>query len=121
MRQLSKKQLELARREFALVGNNILESGGKRRTFPSEFEIQTVCGMLAISLDIGCYIHSINCRSADVSKAKAYFEANPHLHSPTRLNRSSGKWNFNATDATDLATAFFLEIDPLLQRVQKSI
>ena len=121
MRQLSNKQLELARKEFAVVRANILESGGKRRTFPNEFEIQTVCGVLAISLDIGCNIHSINCRFADVPKAKAYFQSNRNLHSPTRLNPFSGKWNFNATDATDLVTMFFLEINPLLQREQKPI
>ena len=114
MKKLTTKQFEFARKEFSVVEANILESGGKRRTFPNEFELQTVCGTLYISLDIGFYIFSINCRFADVKKAVAHFKSNPHLLSPDRLNPFSGKWNFNGTDATDLVTEFFIEINPLL-------
>ena len=114
MRKLTKKQIEFARKEFSIVEANILESGEKRRDRRNEFELQTVCGTLSITLDFGFYIFSINCRFADVQKAVAHFKSNPHSSSANRLNEYSGKWNFNGTDATDLVTKFFLEINPLL-------
>ena len=119
MRKLTKKQIEFARKEFLVVEANILESGGKRRGTRSEFEIQTVCGTLCISLDIGSYIFSINCRFAEVQKALTHFKS--HSHSAGRLNPYSGKWNFNSTDATDLVTGFFIEINPLLNGTQRPI
>ena len=112
MRRLTKKQIEFARKEFSVVEANILESGGKRRTALNEFELQTVCGILSISLDVGFYIFSINCRFAEVKRAVDHFKSNPS--SSSRLNTFSGKWNFNGTDATDLVTEFFIEINPLL-------
>ena len=114
MRKLTKKQIVFARKEFSVIEANILESGGKRRTFPNEFELQTVCGTLYISLDIGYYIFSINCRFAEVKRAADHFKSNPHSSSSSRLNPFSGKWNFNGTVATDLVTEFFIEINPLL-------
>ena len=86
-----------------------------------DFELPTVCGTLSISLDVGCYIFSINCRFADVQRAVEHFKTKPHSPSFARLNPFSGKWNFNGTDATDLVTEFFLEINPLLNEVQKPI
>ena len=114
MRKLTKKQIAFARKEFSVVETNILESGGKRRSAHNEFELQTICGTLFISLDVGFYIFSINCRFAEVKRAVDHFNANPHSSSSSRLNRFSGKWNFNGTDATDLVTEFFIEINPLL-------
>ena len=114
MKKLTKKQIEFACKEFVVVEANILESGGKRRTAKNELELQTVCGTLSISLNVGFYIFSINCRFADVKKVVDHFKSNPHSSSASRLNPFSGKWNFNGTDATDLVTEFFIEINPLL-------
>ena len=116
MRKLTKEQKQFARKEFVVVEAMILDNGGKKNEIRSmyEFELPTVCGILYISLDVGYYIFSINCRFAEVQKAVAHFKSNPQSHSPSRLNPFSGKWNFNGTDATDLVTAFFMEINPLL-------
>ena len=116
MRELTNKQKEFARKEFAVVETMILDSGGKRSETRStnEFEIQTICGTLSISLDIGFYIFSISCRFADVRRAVEHFKTKPHSASLSRLNQHSGKWNFVGTDATDLVSAFFMEINPLL-------
>ena len=114
MRKLTKKQIAFASKEFSVVEANILESGGKRRDRRNEFDLPTVCGTIYISLDIGFYIFSINCRFADVRKAVDHFKSNPNSSSSSRLNTFSGKWNFNGTDATALVTEFFIEINPLL-------
>ncbi len=108
MRELTKKQKKFARKEFEVVEAMILENGGKRCEFRSmyEFELPTMCGTLSISLNIGCYIFSINCRFAEVQKALEHFKSGQHLSSARRLNPYSGKWNFNGTDATNLVTEF---------------
>ena len=123
MRKLIKKQIEFARKEFAVVEAMILDNGGKKHEIRSmyDFELPTVCGTLSISLDVGFYIFSINCRFAEVQKAVAHFKTKPHSSSSSRLNPFSGKWNFNGTNATDLVTAFFLEINPILNGMQKPI
>ena len=104
---------------ISATNQRLRESGERYTLLPfklHQFISQTgsVCGTLFISLDVGFYIFSINCRFADVKKAVAHFKSNPHLLSPDRLNPFSGKWNFNGTDATDLVTEFFIEINPLL-------
>ncbi len=51
MRKLTKKQIEFARKEFAVVEANILESGGKRRAARNEFELQTALSSSRWTLD----------------------------------------------------------------------
>ena len=121
MRKLFKKQIEFAKKQFAVVEAMILDNGGKKHEIRSmyDFELPTVCGALSISLDAGFYIFSINCRFAEVQEAVAHFKSKPNSPSYSRLNPFSGKWNFNGTDATDLVTQFFLEINPLLNGMQK--
>jgi hypothetical protein len=123
MRKLTKKQCEFARKEFTIVEAMILDSGGVKHEIRKmyQFEIPTVCGTLSISLDVGYYIFSIHCRFADVRQAVEHFKNQSHSPSINRLNPFSGKWNFNDTDATDLVTAFFMEINPLLNGMQKPI
>ena len=121
MRELTNKQKNFARKEFSVVEAMILDNGGKRRGTRSEFEIQTLCGTLSISLDIGCYIYSITCRFAEVKRAVEHFKTQPHSPSPSRLNPFSGKWNFVGTDATDLVSEFFMEINPLLDGTNRPI
>ena len=126
MRKLTQKQTQFARKEFAVVEAMILDNGGKKREIRSmydlyDFELPTVCGTLSISLDVGYYIFSINCRFKDVQTSVEHFKTKPHSPSFSRLNPFSGKWNFNGTDATDLVTAFFMEINPLLNGMQKPI
>ena len=123
MRKLTKKQIELARKEFAVVEAMILDNGGKKHEIRSmyDFELPTLCGTLSISLDAGFYIFSINCRFVDVQKAVAHFKSKPNSPSFARLNPFSGKRNYNGTDATELVTEFVMEINPLLNGMQKPI
>ena len=123
MKKLTKKQIEFARKEFSVVEAMILENGGKKNEIRSmyQFELPTVCGTLFISLDVGFYIFSINCRFAEVKRAVDHFKSNPQSSSASRLNPFSCKWNFNGTDATDLVTEFFIEINPLLNGSPKAI
>jgi hypothetical protein len=117
MRKLTQKQIQFARKQYSAVETMILENGGTRRGIRNEFELQTVCGSISISLDVGFYIFSINCRFAEVQKAVEHFKTKPHSSPRSRLNPYSGKWNFNDTDATALVTEFFREINPLLVRL----
>ena len=123
MRKLTQKQIQFARKQFSAVEAMILENGGKRCAARSmyEFELQTICGTLSISLDVGFYIFSINCRFAEVRKAVEHFQATPDSPSFARLNPYSGKWNFNDTDATELVAEFLREIKPLLDGANMSI